>query len=137
MSITSGSPCEKKIDLATVTDQPAVPHLTDSTYADPTIDSLQHTGIYIDPKQEAAVLRKFDKYLLPQAFIIILLNYLDRSNLGTHLPYQSQSLIEMSLTAQATLEHLDLMRTLVLLETSSAISLPCSLSPTSCSKSRG
>jgi MFS family permease len=38
--------------------------------------------IYIDPEKEKAVLRKFDKFLLPQAFIFILLNYLDRSNLG-------------------------------------------------------
>jgi hypothetical protein len=38
--------------------------------------------IYIDPEKEKAVLRKFDKFLLPQAFLFILLNYLDRSNLG-------------------------------------------------------
>jgi MFS family permease len=38
--------------------------------------------IYIDPEKEKAVLRKFDKYVLPQAFVFILLNYLDRSNLG-------------------------------------------------------
>jgi MFS family permease len=38
--------------------------------------------IYIDPEKERAVLKKFDKYLLPQAFVFILLNYLDRSNLG-------------------------------------------------------
>ena len=38
--------------------------------------------IHIDPAQEKAILRKFDKYVLPQAFIFILLNYLDRSNLG-------------------------------------------------------
>jgi hypothetical protein len=39
-------------------------------------------AIYIDPEKEKAVLRKFDKYFLPQAFLFILLNYLDRSNLG-------------------------------------------------------
>ncbi|KAE9978129.1 hypothetical protein BLS_006385 [Venturia inaequalis] len=39
-------------------------------------------AIYIDPEEERAVLRKFDKFLLPQAFVFILLNYLDRSNLG-------------------------------------------------------
>lgn len=38
--------------------------------------------IHIDPEQEKAVLRKFDKYLLPQAFLFILFNFLDRSNLG-------------------------------------------------------
>ena len=38
--------------------------------------------IYIDPAKEKLVLKKFDKFLLPQAFLFILLNYLDRSNLG-------------------------------------------------------
>ncbi|CAK7266666.1 hypothetical protein SEPCBS57363_002205 [Sporothrix epigloea] len=38
--------------------------------------------IYIDPAKEKAVIRKFDKYVLPQAFLILLLNYLDRSNIG-------------------------------------------------------
>ncbi|CRK18593.1 hypothetical protein BN1708_012402 [Verticillium longisporum] len=38
--------------------------------------------IFIDPDEEKAVLRKFDKWVLPQAFVFILLNYLDRSNLG-------------------------------------------------------
>ncbi|KAF2432934.1 high-affinity nicotinic acid transporter [Tothia fuscella] len=53
-----------------------------------TADALSSLGetiestIYIDPEKEKAVLRKFDKWLLPQAFVFILLNYLDRSNLG-------------------------------------------------------
>jgi hypothetical protein len=34
--------------------------------------------IYVDPEKERAVLRKFDKYVLPQAFLFILLNFLDR-----------------------------------------------------------
>lgn len=46
-----------------------------------TIASTQEI-IDIDPEKEKAALRKFDKYILPQAFIFILLNYLDRSNLG-------------------------------------------------------
>ncbi|KEY64541.1 hypothetical protein S7711_03607 [Stachybotrys chartarum IBT 7711] len=40
------------------------------------------SSIYIDPAKEKAVLRKFDIYLLPAAFCLILLNYIDRSNLG-------------------------------------------------------
>lgn len=40
------------------------------------------SSIYIDPAKEKAALRKFDKYLLPPAFVLILLNYIDRSNLG-------------------------------------------------------
>src|SRR4051812_14395980 len=38
--------------------------------------------IYIDPEAERAVIKKFDKYVLPQAFLFVLLNFLDRSNLG-------------------------------------------------------
>lgn len=46
------------------------------------VEGTTKETIYIDPEQEKAVLRKFDKFLLPQAFVFILLNYLDRSNLG-------------------------------------------------------
>lgn len=38
--------------------------------------------IYIDPQAEASVLRKFDRIILPQCFIFLVLNYLDRSNIG-------------------------------------------------------
>lgn len=48
-------------------------------------DDRASNEIYIDPIQEASVLRKFDKILLPQCFIFLLLNYLDRSNLGMFL----------------------------------------------------
>jgi hypothetical protein len=50
--------------------------------SDIAIEGLAQETIYIDPEKEKAVLRKFDKYVLPQAFVFILLNYLDRSNLG-------------------------------------------------------
>lgn len=40
------------------------------------------SSIYIDPEKEKACLRRFDKFFMPQAFIFLLLNYLDRSNLG-------------------------------------------------------
>jgi hypothetical protein len=56
-------------------------------------DDTQHSTseIYIDPVQEASVLRKFDKIVLPQCFIFLLLNYLDRSNIGMF--HSSQALI--------------------------------------------
>ncbi|KAJ9621612.1 hypothetical protein H2203_007099 [Taxawa tesnikishii (nom. ined.)] len=38
--------------------------------------------IYIDAEQERLTLRKFDKYLLPPLAVILLIAYLDRSNLG-------------------------------------------------------
>lgn len=37
---------------------------------------------YVDPELERHALRKFDKYLLPPLALILLLAYLDRSNLG-------------------------------------------------------
>ena len=40
------------------------------------------SSIYIDPEKEKACLRKFDKFFLPQAFAFLVLNYLDRSNVG-------------------------------------------------------
>lgn len=38
--------------------------------------------IYVDPEKEKAALKKFDKIFLPQAFIFLVLNYLDRSNVS-------------------------------------------------------
>jgi hypothetical protein len=38
--------------------------------------------IFIDPEKEKACLRKFDKFFLPQAFVFLVLNYLDRSNVS-------------------------------------------------------
>lgn len=57
------------------------------------IDCLPHLGneglpaqnvapTHIDPVKEEAVLRKFDWLVLPQFFIIMVLSYLDRSNIG-------------------------------------------------------
>jgi hypothetical protein len=46
------------------------------------VDVSTANTIFIEPEKERAVIKKFDKYLLPQAFLFILLNYLDRSNLG-------------------------------------------------------
>ncbi|KAH8694248.1 high-affinity nicotinic acid transporter-like protein [Talaromyces proteolyticus] len=40
------------------------------------------TIIYVDPEKEAAVLRKFDKYLLPVSVVFLVLSTLDRNNLG-------------------------------------------------------
>lgn len=72
----------EKGDLATYTKS-----TNSSTSLPSSIDNNAHIQgqvqtIEIDPAAERAVLRKFDKYLLPQAFLFILLNYLDRSNLG-------------------------------------------------------
>ena len=37
----------------------------------------------IDPALERRVLRKFDCYVLPQILVMVLLAYLDRSNIGS------------------------------------------------------
>jgi hypothetical protein len=41
---------------------------------------------YIDPVLEKAVLRKFDKWLLPQMMLLMLVSNLDRSNIGKPIP---------------------------------------------------
>jgi hypothetical protein len=43
---------------------------------------VNDTIIELDPELERRTLRKFDKYLLPPLAVILLLAYLDRSNLG-------------------------------------------------------
>ncbi|RAO73117.1 uncharacterized protein BHQ10_009129 [Talaromyces amestolkiae] len=40
------------------------------------------TEIYIGPAKEAAVMRKFDKYVLPVSVVFLVLSTLDRNNLG-------------------------------------------------------
>jgi hypothetical protein len=74
---------KEKTDSANITDI-VVPDLNRGGSNDIHDASDNEHTIYIDPEEEKAVMRKFDRYLLPQAFIIILLNYLDRSNLGEY-----------------------------------------------------
>jgi MFS family permease len=73
---------DHKIYLTTI-DEKTSPSKNSSTL-DITTGSVHVTpaSIYIDPEKEKSVLKKFDKYVLPQTFLFILLNYLDRSNLG-------------------------------------------------------
>jgi hypothetical protein len=47
---------------------------------------VNDTIIELDPELERRTLRKFDKYLLPPLTIVLLLAYLDRSNLGQFAP---------------------------------------------------
>jgi hypothetical protein len=41
---------------------------------------------YIDPVLEKSVLQKFDKWLLPQMMLLMLISNLDRSNIGKMSP---------------------------------------------------
>jgi hypothetical protein len=45
-------------------------------------DKTEGTITSIDPEFEHRTLRKFDKWLLPPLIVILLVAYLDRSNLG-------------------------------------------------------
>ena len=38
--------------------------------------------IYVDPDVEKSIISKFDKYMMPQMAVLVLLAYLDRSNIG-------------------------------------------------------
>ena len=40
---------------------------------------------YIDPVLEKRVMRKFDYYVIPQMMLLVILAYLDRSNIGKPL----------------------------------------------------
>lgn len=46
-------------------------------------DANAASSVYIDPREERAIITKFDCLVLPQFVIIIILAYLDRSNIGT------------------------------------------------------
>lgn len=48
----------------------------------PEAEPREGTIISLDPELERRTLRKFDKWLLPPLLVILLLAYLDRSNLG-------------------------------------------------------
>jgi hypothetical protein len=62
-----------------------------------TDDSVDHTApgsiIYIDPEKEAAVLRKFDLFVLPVSVVFLVLSTLDRNNVSS-VPLFSQGLYD-------------------------------------------
>jgi hypothetical protein len=74
---------EDKKDFA-MTAEANVP--TGSSEADVPVGSadVQSTVIYIDPEKEKAALKKFDKWLVPVAFIFMVLSSLVRNNVSRH-----------------------------------------------------
>lgn len=48
----------------------------------PEEESLSTDIIYVDPEKEKAALKKFDKWLVPVAFIFMVLSSLDRNNVS-------------------------------------------------------
>ncbi len=58
------------------------PEVVESLNIDESEPGHSEAVIYIDPKKEVAALRKFDKFLLPVAFLFLVLSSLDRSNVS-------------------------------------------------------
>lgn len=54
----------------------------DSKTPDDCVSEVASSVIYIEPEKEAAVRRKFDKYLVPVSLIFIVLSALDRNNVS-------------------------------------------------------
>lgn len=48
--------------------------------------SIIQADIFIDPDLEKRVMKKFDRFVLPQFAILVLIAYLDRSNIGRFPP---------------------------------------------------
>ena len=65
---------DDKRDLAVVAEPTSPIHSDDE--APPT----SATDIYVDPELEKACLKKFDRWLLPVAFVFLVLSSLDRNN---------------------------------------------------------
>ena len=53
-----------------------------TSVSDVSSGTIHNIAVQLDPALERRTLRKFDKYLLPPLAVILLLAYLDRSNLG-------------------------------------------------------
>lgn len=51
------------------------------------------TVVEIDPELEKQALRRFDIFLLPQIAILIIISYLDRSNIGSCITLAKRPLI--------------------------------------------
>lgn len=64
----------KEPDVVT---EPGSPDITNGEVTPGRVDN-----IYIDPEKEKAALKKFDKWLVPVAFIFLVLSSLDRNNVS-------------------------------------------------------
>jgi hypothetical protein len=78
ISLNEGSNKSATMDVKTATNSPTVAE------APPLPEKVEESdgSIHIDPELERKVLKKFDMLVMPQFIIIILLAYLDRSNIG-------------------------------------------------------
>jgi hypothetical protein len=63
---------------------------TDISYGSvDTVPELSKPTVYVDPEKEAAAQKRFDKYLVPVALILIVLAALDRNNVRKALIVES------------------------------------------------
>jgi len=72
------------------------------------VSEMTGTVLEIDPKKEAAALRKFDKYVLPVSVIFLVLSTLDRNNVSCTIDPQRYS--SLNLNSLEMLELLGLTR---------------------------
>lgn len=93
--------------------------------------------IQLDPEMEKSVLRRFDKFLLPQIALIIIIGYLDRSNIGRHSSHPQHSHGMFLSSGQEMLPSLAFQRTSTSREKNSITSSHCFTSLTLSSISHG
>lgn len=67
-------------------EKPAMVSATNNSHK--SAEAMAASEIYIDPEKEKAIIRKFDYLVLPQFVIILILAYLDRTNIGTLRPQE-------------------------------------------------
>lgn len=66
-------------------------HKEPTRYTDEKIEVINDTaGTHIDPLAEKKLLRKCDYRVLPPLFVLFLLAFLDRTNIGRLMPMISQ-----------------------------------------------
>lgn len=63
---------------------------------DTCVSEMTGTVLEIDPKKEAAALRKFDKYVLPVSVIFLVLSTLDRNNVSCAFDPQRYSFLNFN-----------------------------------------
>jgi len=103
--------------------------------SDTSIGEVQDSSY--DNEAEKKVLRKFDKFLLPPLAVILLVAYLDRSNLGNAKVFGFEDGKETSHGIHTSVSANRISQVSVLSETSSIQFRLCSTRSTFCSRCRG
>jgi hypothetical protein len=73
-------------------EKPPMVMTADNSAADTSVERMAPGSImYIDPEKEAAVLRKFDKFVLPVSVVFLVLSTLDRNNVSRVLLFSQDA----------------------------------------------